>query len=61
MHVDYYTYIESMRVVRKHTVCDKCDCSRTGSMHGDVMRSRAVIARILCVHFDLYVYVHDFP
>ena len=34
-------------------------------MHGDVMRrrvrSRAVIARILCVHFDLYVhYVRDF-
>ena len=53
LYVDYYTYIESTRVVRKPraTRClrENARLFSYGSVHGDVMRrrvrSRAVIAR----------------
>ena len=67
VHVDYYTFIESTRVVGKPrsthclrenaTVLARAPCTEMFRV-----QSRAVIARIFHVRFDLYIhYVHDFP
>ena len=62
---NFFVYC-ACRLLELYAVCEKTRLFSHGSVHGDVMRrrvrSRAVIARIVCVHFDFYVhYVREFP